>query len=336
MARAEDGAGKESKRLRVVVWGLGHHAINRILPAVSVVPGLELYGVCSRNSGNVAACSQKWKCGGWTDAASMLGDTSADIIYVATPSGLHAEHGKHVLDAGKHLWCEKPLTCRLHDTLDLLELSRMRRLSICEGFMYLHHPHFRKLAEYIASGRLGPIKAIGCRFGIPRLEHPGFRSEAALGGGALFDVGCYPISALQALFPGHRPELRYAIVSARNGSAIDTDGQAIFALHDGMAVTLEWGIDCAYRNEIDIWGQDSSMFSDKIFSKPADYVPAFHFRDSHGVESTEYGEASEHFSTMLQGFRRMIDDSPAVEAERGSIGERAELLDRVWSGFRAI
>ena len=264
----------------------------------------------------------------------MLLDRNVDIVYVATPSGLHAAHGERVLDASKHFWCEKPLTCQLRNTLDLLELSRKHGLSICEGFMYLHHPQFRQLAKYVAGGRLGSIKFIGCRFGIPRLEHPGFRSDAALGGGALFDVGCYPISALQALFSEQQPDLRYASVVMRDGSAVDTDGHAIFALRNGAVASLEWGTNRAYRNEIDVWGQEGSVFSDKIFSKSADHVPVFHFRDSDGVESVEYGEASDHFSSMLQCFRGLIDDLPAAEAERRRIADRAEMLDRVWSESR--
>ena len=321
--------------MRVVVWGLGRHAINKILPAVSAASGLELYGVCSRDARSVSACSEMWKCKGWTEAASMLRDPSADIVYVATPIGLHAEHGKQVLDARKHLWCEKPLTCQLQNTLELLESSKRQGLSICEGLMYLHHPQFRQLSKYITDGRLGSIKSIVCRFGIPRLEHAGFRFDPALGGGALFDVGCYPISAIQALFPEENPNVSYASIVTRDGSAVDTDGHAVIALSNGAVANLEWGVNCAYRNEIDIWGERGSVFTDKIFSKPIDHIPVFRLRDTQGAETTEYGEANDHFVSMLQYFRGMIDDLRAAEAERSRVARRAEVLDRIWSVSRS-
>jgi predicted dehydrogenase len=269
------------------------------------------------------------------DAASMLRDSGTDIVYVATPSGLHAEHGKQVLDAGKHLWCEKPLTCRLQDTLELLELSRGRGITICEGLMYLHHPHFRTLSGYIAGGRLGSIKSIGCQFGIPKMEYPALGSEPALGGGALYDVACYPISAIQALFPEQNPNVGYARIAPRNGSAVDTDGHAVIVFPNGVVASLEWGINSAYRNQINIWGEKGSVFSDKIFSKPTDHIPVFHFRDAHGAETIEYGEANDHFSSMLRSFRSIIDDLQAAEAERRRIGRRAEMLDRIWSASRS-
>ena len=315
--------------MRVAVWGLGQHAINRILPAVAAVRGIKLYGVCSRDARSVSTCAERWKCNGWTDAASMLRDADADIIYLATPSGLHAGHGKRILQARKHFWCEKPLACELQDTLALLESSRRERLSICEGFMYLHHPQFLRLSGYLAAGRFGPIISIGCRFGIPTLKHPGFRSDPALGGGALFDVGCYPISAVQALFPAEKPEVSYASIVTRDGSAVDTGGRAVIALAAGAVANLEWGIDCAYRNEIDIWAQRGSVFSDRIFSKPADHIPVFRVRDAEGVESIEYGEAKDHFVSMLENFLGTIHDLHAAEGERDRIARRAGVLDRI-------
>lgn len=321
--------------MRIAVWGLGRHAIKTILPAVSAVKGLELYGVCSRNASSVSICAAQWKCKGWTEVASMISDRNVDIIYVATPIGLHAQHGVQVLNAGKHLWCEKPLTCHLPDTLELLETARYKALSIGEGFMYLHHPQFRQLCAYISDGKFGKIRAVYCRFGIPTLEQPGFRTDPSLGGGALFDVGCYPISAIIALYPEENLHVNYANIITRDGSAVDTDGQALITLANGVVANLEWKINCTYRNEIDIWGDKGSVYTDKIFSKRPNYIPAFHFRDIHGTETTELGAASDHFVSMLQYFRSTIDDQGAAKAERNRIARRADVLSRILSRSRS-
>lgn len=320
--------------LRVAVWGLGRHAINKILPAISSVSGLELYGVCSRNISNVSSCAELWNCKGWSAPTPMLLDPLVDIIYVATPIGLHHEHGRQVLNAKKHFWCEKPLTCRLEKTLELLELSRYNGLSVCEGHMYLHHPQFKKLSSYVNDGKLGSIMSIDCRFGIPMLEKAGFRSDPDLGGGALFDVGCYPISAIQALFPDTTVDISYSNILVPDGSAIDTAGQAIIALSNGTTAHLEWRTNCSYRNEINIWGEKGSVFSDKVFSKPPDHIPEYRLRNTQGVETTEYGEAADHFALMLQYFRSTVYDLKASEAERHRIAGRAEMLHQIWSSYR--
>ena len=313
------------------MWGLGTHASEKIVPALAATEGLELYGVCSRNSEKVFTSSSEFRCRGWTDPSVMLRDPQIDVVYVATPTGLHAEHVAAALAAGKHVWCEKPLTSRLQDTLDLLSASRRRQLSLCEGHMYLHHPHFAQLARYVSSGRLGNVLSLFLRFGIPPLARPGFRRDPALGGGALLDVGSYPISALEALFPDAGPTVRYARRSARGGSRVDTDGQAMVELANGVAAYLEWRTDAAYRNEVDMWGDLGSLTTQRIFSKHASLVPRFVLRDAHGVETIESASAADHFMLMFRVFRGMIRDRDAAEAERARIEHRAELLEQIRS-----
>jgi predicted dehydrogenase len=263
----------------------------------------------------------------------MLADPRVDVVYVATPIGLHAENGKAVLTSGKHLWCEKPLTSRLRDTLDLLELSRQSGLSVCEGHMYLYHPQFFRLARYVSEGQLGRILSVSCRFGIPTLAHPGFRSDPGLGGSALLDVGCYPVSAVGALFPYGAAAIKYSRMSARGGATVDTDGYCVIGLSNGAEATLEWRTNASYRNEIEIWGEEGSLFTDKVFSKPATYRPAFRLRDVQGVERTEYTEAADHFVRMLEAFRGFVDDGQAMASERHNIAQRAATIDHIWAGW---
>jgi len=314
---------------RVAVWGLGHHAVANILPAVAATEGLELYGVCSRSAEVVADCLRAWACRGWREPGEMLQDPAVDAVYVATPIGLHAAHGRLVLGAGKHLWCEKPLTAALDDTLGLVGEAQRRNASLCEGFMYLYHPQFERLRGYLSDGTLGAIRSLTCRFGIPQLERPGFRDDPALGGGALLDVGCYPVSAIHALFPGEDVRVACAAVEARSGAGVDTDGQALVVLSGGARAYLEWRTGCAYRNEIDLWGENGSVSTQRIFSKPADYVPQFHRRDARGAQTTEDGRPGNHFVHMLRAFRGTIDDPAAAEDERLRIVRRAQTMHMI-------
>jgi predicted dehydrogenase len=315
--------------VRLAVWGLGRHALNNILPAVAATGGLELYGLCSRNEQTVSSAAKQWNCKGWTEPGAMLDDARVDVVYVATPIALHAEHALAALTAGKHAWCEKPLTSRLQDTVDVVELSRQARLSLCEGHMYLHHPHFKQLSRYLSDQRIGNILSIGIRFGIPKLAEPGFRTERALGGGALLDVGSYPISAIHAMFPAQALTTRYATISTRGDVLVDTDGSAVLELASGGIGTLEWRTHTAYRNEVDIWGDEGSIYTDRIFSKPASYEPVFRFRNLNGVETTESSAAADHFVLMLASFKNMIGDAEAMEMERARILRRAATLEMI-------
>ena len=317
------------KELRVAVWGLGHHALHNILPALDACPGVALYGVCSRNTQVVARTTAATGCVGWNDPQDMLDDSRVDVVYLSTPIGLHAEQGRTVLAADKHLWCEKPLSGNADDATALAKLSRARRLTLAEGFMYLYHPQFRYLQHVVKSGELGYIHSVSCRFGIPPLRRPSFRDSPELGGGAFLDVGCYPISAITSFFPDADPDVRFAEIGVARGSLVDTSGRAVLRFANDVCALLEWGIRCAYRNEIDFWGTNGSVFSERIFSKGADYVPRFRFLDQQGRERYEHGTADNHFVAMLRSFRNLIDDADGAEHERASIMRRALVSDQI-------
>ena len=315
--------------LNVAVWGIGSHAQRNILPALAACPGIRLHGICSRNPAVTARVREQFRCEVWSEPAAMLAAPDVDVVYVSTPTGLHAAHGEAVLRAGKHLWGEKPLVENSRQASSLVELSRERKVTVAEGFMFLYHPQFDRLRGLMRSERLGRVHTIACRFGIPPLERPGFRADPELGGGALLDVGCYMIATSVALFPDTEPAIVSAEILTAPDSRVDTAGRAMLRYPDDVAVLLEWRTNCAYRNDIDLWGTAGCVTSDRIFSKPADYVPLFRFRDLRGQEQCEHGLPENHFVAMFAAFRALIDDPIAAEDSRQLIARRARLLDRI-------
>jgi NDP-hexose-3-ketoreductase len=317
--------------LRVAVWGLGPHAAKNILPAVAACSGLELAGAHSRSASAMAEARAQFGGMSWGTPDAMLADAGVDAVYVATPIALHAAHGEAVLRAGKHLWSEKPIVTRAAEADAFMALARPRQLVVAEAFMYLYHPQFRYIRDVLDSGRLGRIGSVVCRFGIPPLDRPGFRTDPALGGGAFLDVGSYPISAVTSLFPDADPEVSFSAIVVPAGSAIDTAGRALLRFDEDVSALLEWRINSAYRSEIDIWGTAGSMATELVFSKPADYEPRFRFLDGKGRATIEAGRAANHFVTMLEAFRDLVHDAAAAENERTLIARRAHLVDRIRS-----
>jgi dTDP-3,4-didehydro-2,6-dideoxy-alpha-D-glucose 3-reductase len=315
--------------ISVAVWGLGPHALKNILPALKMAPGIELGGVCSRNNEVVARAVSEFQCRSWSLPSQMLEDETVDAVYLSTPIGLHAIQGLSVLNAGKHLWCEKPLTETSEQASQLAQLSRERTVTLAEGFMYLYHPHFLEIRNLISSGGLGSIHTVTCRFGIPSLDRPGFRLNADLGGGAFLDIGSYPISAMVSLFPDPEPEILYAEIITPAGATVDFAGRATLLYGNGIFASLGWALGVAYRNEIDLWGSDGSLTSERIFSKSADYVPQIRILDMHGDEIRRPGTPKNHFVAMFEAFRALVEDPTKAEAERIMIGRRARLADRI-------
>lgn len=315
--------------IHVAVWGIGPHAERKILPAIAATDGLVLAGVCSRQPDRVSAATAAWGCRGWLDPDEMLADNGVDAVYVATPIGLHAEHGRRVIAAAKHLWCEKPLTMSAVDTAEILDRSREADRVVGEGLMFLHHAQFQELRRVLAEGQLGRLLAVTSRFGIPPLADPRFRNDRRLGGGALFDVGCYPVAALLALLPDADMNVAYARVRARDGAAVDTEGKAVIESAQGVVADLEWRINSAYRNELFLWGERGSVWTDLVFSKPSDHVPVLVVRDVHGTETRVSCAAEDHFVRMLTDFRAMILERKLAAVERARVMARAVLLGKI-------
>ena len=313
--------------LNVAVCGLGSHAKNRILPALSAIDEIKLIGVCSRNAEVVQTCAEHWDCYGWNDPERMLNSTEVDVVYIATPIGVHFSLAKQAIEAGKHVWCEKPLTCRYIDTQKLVSLAEERGKVLTESFMYLYHSQFHRVKRFVNDSK--GVYSVICRFGIPALDRPGFRNSSELCGGALWDVATYTVSALLPLFPNQQVKVIFAEVLTKKGLQVDNEGRAVLRFSQGATAYLEWGVGVGYKNEIDLWTKDGSFFTDKIFSKPKGYRPQYQIRDLNGNQSLENGKQSEQFIDMFHNFLRIMNDKEKALTERENILKRAKLMNDI-------
>ncbi len=313
--------------LNIAVWGLGNHAMNRILPVLFTKDDIGLTGVCSRNRDVVEECAEKWGCIGWDSPDEMLNHPDLDIVYIATPIGVHYDCAVKALKAGKHVWCEKPLTCDYKETKSLVDLAEKSKRILAESFMYLCHPQFQRLKKFINENE--KIHSVICRFGIPTLEKPGFRNDPKLCGGALWDVATYTVSALLALFPDHQVEVLFSEIRQKENFPVDNEGRVLLRFSQGTTAYLEWGIGVAYKNEIDLWSTNGSFFTDKIFSKPKEYIPVYELRDLNGNKSMEHGETCEQFVLMFSNFVRMMHNEQESVEERKVILKRAKLMNEI-------
>lgn len=317
--------------LRVGVWGLGLHARKNICPALSAMSGVRLQGVYTRQRKTLQEVASTYNCKAWTSPNEMLGDSELDAVFISTPIGLHHTHGTTVLNAGKHLWMEKPFTGSAGDTQELLDLSRKKNRAACEGFMYAYHPQYARLRELASTPEFGNILSITCRFGLPRLDTPGFRNSKELGGSALLDVGCYPVSAVLGLMGGAKFEIKAARVRTPAKSEVDMDGYALLEFASGATAYLEWGYGRGYKNEIEVWGEHGSVSTDRIFSKLESYVAEFTIRDQTGNFGAEVLAPANSFKAMFSSFAQMSGDEALSENERLRIQAQAQALDDIAS-----
>jgi predicted dehydrogenase len=183
-------------------WGLLSTArINRnLIPAMRATGRGIVSAVASRNAATAGAYASEWQIPnalGSYDA--LLTSPDVDAIYVSLPNSLHAEWAVKALDAGKHVLVEKPIALSV-EQVDAIDAAARRNGLVCaEAYMYRHHPQTARVKEIVASGQLGEIRLLRCGFSFQMQPQHAIRLDPALGGGALWDIGCYPISYMQYL-----------------------------------------------------------------------------------------------------------------------------------------
>ena len=295
------------------------------MPALKACPNTVLLGVTTRDQDVAREEAALYDCEVWPHPEDMLNVPDVDAVYVATPTGLHYDHGLRVLQAGKHLWCEKSLAETLPQVQELVQQSRLRDLALCEGLMYIYHPQFSFISDAIADHSFGEVLSINCQFGVPPMEQPGFRFTHELGGGALLDVAPYPVSAALKLVGPHLTPI-CSVITRPPGRDVDMSGFALLSTDAGACAFLEWGYERAYKNEISVWGQNASLHSDLIFSKPPAHAARVSVRDEHGkVEQVRF-EPVDSFSLMLSAFAEAVYDRACRDRHRREAELQAKYL----------
>src|SRR6478735_8212752 len=188
---------------RTVRWGvLATGGIAATFTAdLQAVPGAEVVAVASRTDTSAKAFAERFGIpkayGSWAELAA---DDEVDVVYVATPHSAHREATALCLKAGKHVLCEKAFTLNSREAEELVALARDRGLFLMEAMWTYCNPVIRRLTALIADGAIGDIRTVQADFGLAGPFDPDHRlRNRALGGGALLDLGVYPVSFAQLL-----------------------------------------------------------------------------------------------------------------------------------------
>jgi predicted dehydrogenase len=187
---------------KVLNWGLLSTArINRaLIPALRESKRNRLTAVASRTKDSADRYAREWKIPqAYGSYEELLADPGIDVIYNSLPNHLHAEWTIKAMEAGKHVLCEKPLALRVEDVDAIQAAAQRYGRVVAEAFMYRHHPQTLKAVELVQSGALGALKLIRGSFAYMLSREVDVRLQPELGGGSIWDVGCYPISFVRVL-----------------------------------------------------------------------------------------------------------------------------------------
>ena len=187
---------------KILNWGLLSTArINRaVIPPLRESKRNQLLAVASRSQELVDAYASEWEIPrAYSSYEDLLADTDIDVIYNSLPNHMHAEWTIKAVEAGKHVLCEKPLALNVEEVDAIAGAAKTHGRVVAEAFMYRHHPQTLKVQEIVSNGSLGTLKLLRGSFSFVLDREGDIRLDPAMGGGSIWDVGCYPISLMRAI-----------------------------------------------------------------------------------------------------------------------------------------
>ena len=183
-------------------WGiLGTGKIARAFAnALSDTPGAALAAVGSRSIDSAQAFAGEFSAVAYGSYQALADATGVDIVYIGTPHPIHFENARMLLNAGKAVLCEKPFMINQREAEEIVALARAKKLFLMDAMWTRFMPALAAVREVIASGEIGPALQVSADFGFTATTDPLHRvNNLALGGGALLDLGIYPLSIAAAL-----------------------------------------------------------------------------------------------------------------------------------------
>ena len=213
---------KNNNSLKWGIIGLGNIA-NQFAADLVLLEEAHLYAVASRDNDKAIAFAKKYNCDKAYDSYDALfEDDQVDIVYIATPHDSHAELSIKAMQNGKHVLCEKPLALSYKDAVRMIEVSRNTNKFFMEAFWTRFIPSVQEVLTKVNNGIIGDVKYVKADFAFCANETDGGRLfDKNLGGGALFDIGVYPLF-LSYIMLGIPKEIIAKSIYHKNGIDLQT------------------------------------------------------------------------------------------------------------------
>jgi xylose dehydrogenase (NAD/NADP) len=241
-------------------WGLlGTAGINRaLIPPLQTSKRNKLMAVASRTQEKAEAYAREKKIPhAFGSYEALLADPEIDAVYIPLPNHLHAEWTIKAVRAGKHVLCEKPLALSLDEVDAIAGAAEDHGRTVAEAFMYRTHPQILKVKEIVDGGKLGRIKAVHGSFTYMMEDPDDIRLRPEMGGGSMWDIGCYPLSYTRSVL-GTEPQEVFGW-QVLGPSGVDETFMAQLRFPEDVLVQFDCSFRIPYHTFMEIVGEAGTL-----------------------------------------------------------------------------
>ena len=209
---------------KIINWGILSSAKigwEHVIPAILKSKNSKLVAIASRNTLRAKKLAQKFKIDkSYGSYQELYKDQEIDVIYNPLPNHLHIKSSIEACKNKKNILLEKPISLKATDIDPLMKYASENKVVIKEAFMVRHHPQWQWVKKYIKSGKLGSISSISTVFSYNNKNPQNIRNIKKFGGGAIYDIGCYPTVISRFLLD---KEPKRVVGLAKNDKKFKTD-----------------------------------------------------------------------------------------------------------------
>ena len=252
--------------MKTVNWGvLGAARVNqRLLPAIENNAHSQILMLASRRNGAAEDCAKQYAKNPkgiktTTQFDDVINHPDINAIYIPLANEEHTEVALKAIAQKKHVLIEKPMALTKQEVESITQAAKDNNVIVMEGFMYVFHPQFDFILDFINSGKLGKIEYAHSMFSFPIQPARYYRISRSMnnGGGALWDIGPYAIHTLRQVMGGHVKQVN---ASAKiNNHQADMSASGILEFTDQRRATFDISFECTRRSEFEIFGNKGRL-----------------------------------------------------------------------------
>jgi predicted dehydrogenase len=279
------------------------------------MPDAEVVAVASRTEASAKAFAERFGIPrAYGDWASLAADEDVDVVYVATPHSAHRVAAGMCLEAGRHVLCEKAFTLNAREAQELVALAKEHDRFLMEAMWMDCNPLVRRLKELVDEGAIGEVRTVQADFGLAGPFPPSHRlRDPAQGGGALLDLGVYPVSFAQLLL-GEPSDIAARAVLSEEG--VDLQTGALLSWESGALASVHCSISGGTATSASVTGSEGRIDIPYGFFFPDHFV--LH-RDGRDPETFKADPASgprnslkHEAAEVMRALRAAETESPLV------------------------
>lgn len=190
------------KKLGVALLGLGSYATHQLAPALQQTRYCHLTGIVTGSPWKIPQWQQQYGIRGkniynYGNMSRLADNDNIDVVYIVVPTGLHARYAIEAANAGKHVWCEKPMAMNTEECRAIMEACERNGVRLSIGYRMQHEPNTQLLMSWAFTRPYGRQQSVRALAGYAGGGGTGWRFQAEMGGGALYDMGVYSINGLR-------------------------------------------------------------------------------------------------------------------------------------------